>query len=65
MTSRLHEKFKEQYIQSKACKITPVSGSIIRAKQIDRQLTAYMRRVEEVFGKGWANQCQKNNDIPI
>jgi dynein heavy chain 1 len=50
MTSRLHEKFKEQYIQSKACKITPVSGSIIRAKQIDKQLTAFMRRLEDVFG---------------
>ena len=50
MTSRLNEKFKERYIQSKACKMSPVSGSIIRAKQIDKQLTAYMRRVEDVFG---------------
>ena len=38
----LHEKFKVQYNQSKACKMShvrdlpPVSGSIIWAKQIDR-----------------------------
>ena len=54
----LHEKFKVQYTQSKACKMShvrdlpPVSGSIIWAKQIDRQLSAYMRRVEDVLGKG-------------
>ena len=47
-----------QYTQSKACKMShvrdlpPVSGSIIWAKQIDRQLSAYMRRVEDVLGKG-------------
>ena len=60
----LHEKFKVQYTQSKACKMShvrdlpPVSGSIIWAKQIDRQLTAYMRRVEDVLGKGWANHVE-------
>ena len=60
----LHEKFKVQYNQSKACKMShvrdlpPVSGSIIWAKQIDRQLTAYMRRVEDVLGKGWANHVE-------
>jgi dynein heavy chain 1 len=53
-----------QYNQSKACKMShvrdlpPVSGSIIWAKQIDRQLTAYMRRVEDVLGKGWANHVE-------
>uniref|UniRef100_T1JGT9 Dynein heavy chain, cytoplasmic n=1 Tax=Strigamia maritima TaxID=126957 RepID=T1JGT9_STRMM len=57
----LHEKFKVQYPQSKSCRMShvrdlpPVSGSIIWAKQIDRQLTAYMRRVEDVLGKGWEN----------
>ena len=60
----LHEKFKIQYMQSKANKMShvrdlpPVSGSIIWAKQIDRQLTAYMRRVEDVLGKGWANHVE-------
>ncbi|KAK3912297.1 Dynein heavy chain, cytoplasmic [Frankliniella fusca] len=57
----LHEKFKVQYPQSKACRMSqvrdlpPVSGSIIWAKQIDRQLTAYLRRVEDVLGKDWGN----------
>ena len=30
-----------------------VSCAIIWAKQIEKQLNAYMRRVEDVFGKGW------------
>ncbi|KAG7158919.1 Dynein heavy chain, cytoplasmic-like [Homarus americanus] len=60
----LHEKFKVQYPQSKSCRmshvrdIPPVSGSIIWAKQIDRQLTAYMRRVEDVLGKGWESHVE-------
>jgi dynein heavy chain 1 len=28
-------------------------GTIIWAKQIDRQLTLYMKRIEDVLGKGW------------
>lgn len=31
--------------------LPPVSGSIIWARQIDRQLTAYLRRVEDVLGE--------------
>ena len=60
----LHEKFKVQYPQSKACKmskvrdIPPVSGSIIWAKQIERQLSVYMKRVEDVLGKGWENHIE-------
>ncbi|XP_042877140.1 dynein heavy chain, cytoplasmic-like isoform X3 [Penaeus japonicus] len=60
----LHEKFKVQYPQSKCCRMShvrdlpPVSGSIIWAKQIDRQLTAYMRRVEDVLGKGWESHVE-------
>ena len=60
----LHEKFKIQYPQSKAFRmsgvrdIPPVAGSIIWVKQIDRQLTAYMRRVEDVLGKGWENHVE-------
>ncbi|XP_047110792.1 dynein heavy chain, cytoplasmic isoform X1 [Schistocerca piceifrons] len=63
----LHEKFKVQYPQSKACHMSmvrdlpPVSGSIIWAKQIDRQLTAYLRRVEDVLGKGWENHIEGQN----
>lgn len=46
-----------QYPQSNSAKISkvrdlpPVSGSIIWARQIDRQLTTYLRRVEDVLGK--------------
>ncbi|XP_030854690.1 cytoplasmic dynein 1 heavy chain 1 [Strongylocentrotus purpuratus] len=60
----LHDKFKVQYPQSKACKMSkvrdlpPVSGSIIWARQIDRQLGAYMHRVEDVLGKGWENHVE-------
>uniref|UniRef100_A0A146KZ76 Dynein heavy chain, cytoplasmic n=1 Tax=Lygus hesperus TaxID=30085 RepID=A0A146KZ76_LYGHE len=60
----LHEKFKVQYSQSTACKMSgvrdlaPVSGSIIWVKQIDRQLTTYLRRVEDVLGKGWENHIE-------
>ncbi|CAH3116472.1 unnamed protein product [Pocillopora meandrina] len=60
----LHDKFKIQYPYSKACKMSkvrdlpPVSGSIIWARQIDRQLSAYMRRVEDVLGKGWENHVE-------
>jgi dynein heavy chain 1, cytosolic len=55
----LQEKFKAQYIQSKCYRmskirdIPPVAGSIIWAKQIERQLNMYMGRVEAVLGKGW------------
>lgn len=60
----LHEKFKVQYQQSKAWRMSkvrdlpPVSGSIIWAKQIDRQLSVYMKRVEDVLGKGWENHVE-------
>lgn len=55
----LHEKFKVQYPQSKSCCLSdvrdlpPVAGSIIWARQIDNQLTMYLKRVEDVLGKGW------------
>lgn len=60
----LHEKFKVQYPQSKCCKmsmirdIPPVSGSIIWVKQIDYQLTMYLKRVEDVLGKGWESHIE-------
>ncbi|TRY83561.1 hypothetical protein DNTS_016270 [Danionella cerebrum] len=63
----LHDKFKVQYPQSQSCRMShvrdlpPVSGSIIWAKQIDRQLSAYMKRVEDVLGKGWESHVQQRN----
>lgn len=38
--------------------LPPVSGSIIWAKQIDHQLTTYLKRVEDVLGKGWENHIE-------
>ena len=38
---------------SKIRDIPPVAGSMIWAKQIERQLETYVRRIEAVLGKGW------------
>lgn len=35
-----------------------VSSAIIWAKQIERQLLAYMKRVEDVLGKGWESYAE-------
>ncbi|EJD04236.1 cytoplasmic dynein heavy chain 1 [Fomitiporia mediterranea MF3/22] len=56
---RLHDKFKTQYRFSEAYHMSqmrdlpPIAGAIIWARQIERQLMTYMKRVEDVFGKGW------------
>ena len=53
-----------QYPQSKASRMSrvrdfpPISGSIIWARQIEHQLNAYMRRVEDVLGKGWEKHVE-------
>ncbi|KAI8066635.1 dynein heavy chain [Gongronella butleri] len=57
--NKLHEKFKMQYRNAEAFHMAqlrdmpPVSGAIVWARQIDRQLSLYMKRVEDVLGKGW------------
>jgi hypothetical protein len=33
--------------------VPPIAGAIIWARQIERQLLTYMKRVEDVLGKGW------------
>ena len=33
--------------------LPPIAGAIIWARQIERQLLTYMKRVEDVLGKGW------------
>lgn len=33
--------------------LPPIAGAILWAKQIERQLLLYMKRVEDVLGKGW------------
>ena len=55
----LHERFKQQYGNSEAHMmaqlrdIPSVSGAIIWARQIERQLDAYLRKVEDVLGRDW------------
>ena len=57
--SALHERFKHQYGHSEAHAMAqlrdlpPVSGAIIWARQIERQLDGYMRKVEDVLGEDW------------
>ena len=56
----LHERFKQQYGHSEAHAMAqlrdlpPVSGAIIWARQIERQLNGYMKKVEDVLGTDWA-----------
>lgn len=58
--SALHERFKQQYGHSEAHAMAqlrdlpPVSGAIIWARQIERQLDGYMKKVEDVLGADWA-----------
>eukprot|EP00911_Craspedida_sp_UC1_P002250 UC1_evm1s1712 len=60
----LHDKFKVQYHRTTNAEmsdirdIPPISGQIIWAKQIDRQLSTYLRRVGDVLGKGWENHIE-------
>lgn len=56
----LHERFKHQYGNSEAHAMAqlrdlpPVAGAITWARQIERQLDQYMKRVEDVLGQEWA-----------
>lgn len=43
---------------SKVRDLPPISGSIIWARQIESQLKAYLRRVEDVLGKDWENHVE-------
>ena len=66
----LHERFKQQYGHSEAHMMAQlrdlpsISGAIIWARQIERQLEAYMKKVEDVLGKDWAlhSEGQKLQD---
>jgi len=55
----LQQKFKVQYPHTHNSKMSeirdlpPIAGQIIWAKQIERQLVMYLRRVEDVLGRGW------------
>ncbi len=62
--AKLHQKFKEQYPHTLNCKmselrdIPPISGHIIWAKSLKRQLDSFLKRLESVLGKGWENHVQ-------
>lgn len=58
---KLHAKFTSQKHSSTMIAsrdIPPVSAAIIWARQIQRQLALYMRRVEDVLGKGWEQYAE-------
>ena len=56
----LQERFTHQYGHSESHAmaqlhdIPPISGAIIRARQIERQLNSYMGKVEDILGEKWA-----------
>ncbi|TXT09077.1 hypothetical protein VHUM_02551 [Vanrija humicola] len=60
----LRQKFTANYRQSQACHMSQlrdfpsVSSAIIWARQIERQLLTYMKRVEDVLGKGWESYAE-------
>lgn len=62
--SDLHERFKQQYGHSEAHAMAqlrdlpPIAGAIIWARQIERQLDGYMKKVEQVLGQDWALQSE-------
>ena len=56
----LHERFIGQYGHSEAHAMArlrdlpPIAGAIIWARQIEKQLDVYMKKVESVLGQDWA-----------
>lgn len=60
----LQNKFKQSYqysqasIMSNVIDVPPVSGAIIWAKQIERQLDTYLKRVGDVLGPGWEQHLE-------
>jgi len=57
----LHKKFTAKYLPSSAARMSTIrdipelSGTIMWARQMERQLATYVARVEDVLGKGWEN----------
>lgn len=56
----LHDRFKEQYghseshLMAQLRDLPPVAGAIIWVRQIEKQLDALMKKVEDVLGTDWA-----------
>lgn len=61
---RLRQKFTANYRSSEAYHMSQlrdlpsVSSAIIWARQIERQLLNYMKRVEDVLGRGWESYAE-------
>ncbi|WVQ73635.1 hypothetical protein IAR50_003215 [Cryptococcus sp. DSM 104548] len=61
---QLRQKFTANYRNSQAYHMSQmrdfpsVSSAIIWARQIERQLLTYMKRVEDVLGKGWESYAE-------
>lgn len=60
----LQDKFKRHYNNTEAAVVSKVrdfpevSSAIIWAKQIERKLQVYLRRVEDVLGQGWETHME-------
>lgn len=60
----LQVRFTHQYGQSEAHAmaqlhdIPPISGAIIRARQVERQLDGYMSKIEDILGSKWAHHTE-------
>ena len=51
-------RFPEAYHMSQMRDLPLIAGAIIWARQIERQLQTYMKRVEDVLGKGWEHYAE-------
>lgn len=60
----LQHRFTHQYGHSESHAmaqlhdVPPISGAIIRARQIERQLNGYMSKVEDILGSKWAEHVE-------
>lgn len=58
---KLHSKFtsgNHSHTMISCRDIPPISSAIIWARQINRKLALYMKRVEDVLGKGWDHYAE-------
>jgi dynein heavy chain 1 len=51
-------RYSQAYHMSQMRDLPSVSSAIIWARQIERQLLTYMKRVEDVLGKGWESYAE-------
>ena len=60
----LQVRFTHQYGQSEAHAmaqlhdVPPISGAIIRARQVERQLDSYVNKIENILGPKWAQHTE-------